>query len=92
MKSTGNLGHTHEMLKNDPEVTKGYGWRDSIAFSEPQSNNFSENEKSHFPGKADSVLLIFTTSYTLYYVFSYIDNQSLKQHPSTLEAENLLIC
>ena len=56
MKSTGNLGHTHEMLKKVPEVTKRYGLRDAIAFRKPQTYNFSAHEKNQFPGKANSVL------------------------------------
>ena len=56
MKSTGNLGHTHEMLKKDPEVTKRYGRRDAIAFGKPQTYYFSAHEKTQFPGKANSVL------------------------------------
>ena len=59
MKSTGNLGHTHEMLKKDPEVTKKYGRRDGISFSKPQTYNFSAHEKTQFSGKANSVVVTF---------------------------------
>ena len=47
------------MLKKDPEVTKSCGWRDAIAFSKPQTYNFSAHEKTQFSGKANSVVVTF---------------------------------
>ena len=58
-KEHANLGHTHEMLKKDTEVTKRYGWRNAIAFSKPQTYNFSAHEKTQFSGKANSVVVTF---------------------------------
>ena len=50
------------MLKKDPEGTKKYGWRDAIAFSKPQTNNFSAYEKTKLPGKANNVMATQRTS------------------------------
>ena len=42
------------MQKKDPKVTQRYRWRDAIAFSYPQTYNFSAHKKTQFPGKANS--------------------------------------